>query len=182
MANPTASVELLRERADDHARGPRDAAIVIVEYGDYACPHTRRAHLVVTSLFAGLGPGDQPRFIFRHFPLRDMHPDAEFLSELVEAASARGKFWEMHDHLMGHRAAIRRDDLAADAAAVGLELETLNALIGTPALKNRVEADVLSGRANGVHSTPTFFFDGVLHDGHYDAPTLRGKLEEARRR
>jgi protein-disulfide isomerase len=182
MANPTAPAELLRERADDHARGPCDAAIVIVEYGDYACPHTRRAHLVITPLFAGLGPKDEPRFVFRHFPLRQMHADAEFLSELVEAASVRGKFWEMHDHLMGHRAAIGRDDLAADAAAVGLELAPLNALIGTPALKSRVEADVQSGRANGVHSTPTFFFNGVLHDGHYDAPTLRAKLEEARRR
>jgi protein-disulfide isomerase len=182
MVNPTAPAELLRERADDHARGPRDAAIVIVEYGDYACPHTRRAHLVITSLFAGLAPSDQPRFVFRNFPLREMHPDAEFLSELVEAASARGRFWEMHDHLMGHRAAIHRDDLAAEAAAVGLELEPLNALIGAPTLKNRVEADVLSGHANGVHSTPTFFFNGVLHDGHYDAPTLRAKLEEARRR
>jgi protein-disulfide isomerase len=120
--------------------------------------------------------------VFRNFPLREMHPDAEFRSELVEAASARGRFWEMHDHLMGHRAAIHRDDLAAEAAAVGLELEPLNALIGAPTLKNRVEADVLSGHANGVHSTPTFFFNGVLHDGHYDAPTLRAKLEEARRR
>jgi protein-disulfide isomerase len=182
MAHPTASAELLRERADDHARGPRDATITIVEYGDYACPHTRRAHLILTSLFAGLGPDDQPRFIFRHFPLRDLHPDAEPLSELVEAASVHDKFWEMHDHVMVHRAAIRRDDLAADAAAVGLELERLNGLIGTPALKSRVEADVLSGRANGVHSTPTFFFNGVLHDGHYDAPTLRAKLDEARRR
>src|ERR1700759_483768 len=112
MANST---ELLHERAQDHARGPRDATIVIVEYGDYACAHTRRAHLITTSLFAGLGPTDQPRFIFRHFPLREMHEDAEFLSELVEAASASGKFWEMHDRLMSHRAAIGRDDLAADA-------------------------------------------------------------------
>jgi protein-disulfide isomerase len=182
MANRTDPAGLLGERADDHARGPRDATIVIVEYGDYACPHTRRAHLIVTSLFASLGPRDQPRFVFRHFPLRDMHPDAEFLAELVEAASVHGKFWEMHDQLMRHRAVIERDDLGADAAAVGLELASLNALVGTPASKSRVEADVRSGRSNGVHSTPTFFFNGVLHDGHYDAPTLRAKLEDARRR
>ncbi|HEX4406849.1 MAG TPA: thioredoxin domain-containing protein [Polyangia bacterium] len=178
----TTQAESLAERPDDHARGPRDATIVIVEYGDYACPHTRRAHLIVTSLLASFGPHDQPRFVFRHFPLRELHPDAELLSELVEAASTQGKFWEMHDRLMSHRAALGRDDLAADAAVVGLDLASLNALVGTPALKSRVEADVRSGRSNGVHSTPSFFFNGVLHDGHYDAPTLRARLEDARRR
>jgi len=164
----------------DHARGPDAARLTIVQYGDYDCPHTRRSHAVLASLFASLGPDDQPRFVFRHFPLRHLHENAEILSELAEAAAARGKFWEMHDHLMAHRKAITREDVIADAAASGIELERLNELLGTPALMARVEIDIATGRSCGVHSTPTFFFNGVLHDGHYDETTLRARLESAR--
>jgi protein-disulfide isomerase len=166
----------------DHARGPRDARLTIVQYGDYDCPHTRRSHAVLASLFASLGPDDQPRFVFRHFPLRQLHENAEILSELAEAAAARGKFWEMHDHLMAHRKAITREDVVADAAVSGITLERLSELLGTPPLMARVETDVSSGRSCGVHSTPTFFFNGVLHDGHYDEATLRERLERARPR
>jgi protein-disulfide isomerase len=163
----------------DHARGPQEAAITIVQYGDYDCPHTRRSHGVMAKLFAALGPQDQPRFVFRHFPLRHLHANAEVLSELAEAAATQGKFWEMHDHLMGHRTAITRQDVIADARAAGITLERMEEVVGSPEITARVQADVASGRASGVHSTPTFFFNGVLYDGHFDEGILREQLEWA---
>jgi protein-disulfide isomerase len=163
----------------DHVRGPGQAAITIVQYGDYDCPYTRRSHLVMAQLFAVLGPQGQPRFVFRHFPLRHLHANAEVLSELAEAAAVQGRFWEMHDHLMGHRRAITREDVITDARAAGIALERLDEVVGSPAIAARVQADVSSGRASGVHSTPTFFFNGVLYDGHFDEGILREQLERA---
>jgi NhaA family Na+:H+ antiporter len=181
VAPMTSRAAMLPVHERDHVRGPADADVTIVEYGDYDCPHTRRAHAQLATLFAELGPAAAPRFVYRHFPLRQLHANAEVLSELAEAAAARGKFWEMHDHLRAHRRAIARADVVADAAAAGIALARLEELLGTTALQARVEADIESGRASGVHSTPTFFFNGALHDGHYDAATLREQLARARR-
>jgi protein-disulfide isomerase len=163
----------------DHVRGPLAATLTIVEYGDYDCPHTRRAHTILSSMIARMPR--EPRFVFRYFPLRAIHANAEILAELAEAAAARGKFWEMHDRLMAHRRGITREDVVRDAEAAGVAMEALDGLIGSEAIRARVERDVESGRRAGVHSTPTFFFNGVLHDGHYDEPTLTEKIREALR-
>ena len=165
--------------AADHVRGPDDAQLTIVKYGDYDCPHTRRSHAILSAIIARMTR--QPRFVFRHFPLRHLHENAEMLAELAEAAAARGKFWEMHDHLMAHRRGITRHDVVRDAEAVGVAIEALDELIGADAIRARVERDVESGQRAGVHSTPTFFFNGLLHDGHYDQATLEAKIDEARR-
>lgn len=163
----------------DHVRGPGDAELTIVEYGDFDCPHTRRAHAILSSL---LGRLPHPvRFVFRHFPLRHLHENAQFLSEMAEAAAEHGKFWDLHDRLMAHRRAISRADIGRDAEAVGLPVEMLERQMGSEAVRNRIERDVESGRRAGVHSTPSFFFNGALHDGHYDEPTLAEKILEARR-
>src|SRR3954471_20255523 len=139
--------KMLAVHEGDHVRGPQDAAITIVQYGDYDCPHTRRSHLVMASLFAALGSQGEPRFVFRHFPLRHLHANAEVLSELAEAAAAQGKFWDMHDHLMGHRKAISREDVIADARAAGIALERMDECVGSPEIRARVQTDVASGRA-----------------------------------
>lgn len=176
-ATATAPLQPLDE--SDHVRGPEDAELTIVEYGDYDCPHTRRAHAVLSAVIARLPRA--PRFVFRHFPLRDIHVNAQMLAQLAEAAAARGKFWEMHDHLMAHRRAITGEDIVRDAQAAGVTLESLDQLRDSEAIRARVERDVDSGRRAGVHSTPTFFFNGVLHDGHYDEATLSEKILDARR-
>jgi len=164
----------------DHVRGASNARITIVLYGDYDCPHTRAAHTPLTSVLAELG--DEARFVFRYFPLRHMHANAELLSELAEAAHAQGKFWEMHDHLMAHKRGITARDVAADAAKLGIEMKTLEALVGSHKIQRRVQADVDGGKTSGVHSTPTFFFNGHLHDGHYDESTLREQVARAKDR
>ncbi|HXU60977.1 MAG TPA: thioredoxin domain-containing protein [Polyangia bacterium] len=163
---------------DDHVRGDAGAPVTIVEYGDYDCPHTRAAQASVDELLAR---GDV-RFVFRYFPLRHLHVNAEILARIAEAAQRQDLFWPMHDHLMHHRRAVERDDILADAAAVGLDLRRVHPLLDDAGIAGRIERDVQGGRAAGVHSTPSFFFNGVLHDGHYDVDTLAEQLRRARQR
>jgi protein-disulfide isomerase len=167
------------EHDRDHARGAAAPRVVIVQYGDYDCPHTRAAQPVVDRLLA-----DNPdvRIVFRHFPLRHLHENAEVLSRIAEAADRQHKFWAMHDHLMAHRDAIGARTVLDDASAVGLDVDVVNALLADARLAARIEHDVTRGRASGVHSTPTFFFNGVIHDGHYDHDTLAARLDATRRR
>lgn len=162
----------------DHVRGAAEPAIVLVEYGDYDCPHTRAAQSVVDRLAR---EHRDLRVVFRHFPLRHLHANAEILSRLAEAAALQGKFWEMHDHLMTHRHGIDQETVLADAAAVGVDMKRAARDVSEPHVRGRIEEDVQSGKASGVHSTPSFFFDGVLHDGHYDYDTLSTKLAQAAR-
>jgi protein-disulfide isomerase len=161
----------------DHTRGAPDPAVVIVQYGDYDCPHTRAAQAVMEKLlreFASVS------LVFRHFPLRQIHPNAESLARIAEASTQQGKFWEMHDRLMTHRRAIDESDVLKDAREVGVDMERVRDDIAAgDAIAKRIERDVLSGRASGVHSTPSFFFNDTLHDGHSDYSTLKARLQEA---
>src|SRR5258706_4061845 len=103
----------------DHARGPADAPVTLVEYGDYECPHCGRAHPIVRSIQRELG--ERLRFVFRNFPMTEAHPNAENAAEAAGTAAAQGKFWEMHDELFDHKEALEASDLLATATAIGLE-------------------------------------------------------------
>lgn len=162
---------------DDHVRGADRPAITIIEYGDYDCPHTRRAQAFVDRLVAENG---DVGLVFRHFPLRRLHANAEILARVAEAAELQGRFWAMHDHLMRHRAPIDEQGVLADAEDSEVDMERVRRDVERDDVASRVERDVQSGRALGVHSTPSFFFDGVLHDGHYDFETLAGRLRDTR--
>lgn len=175
----TARKSLQPVQPDDHQRGDADASVTLIEYGDYDCPYTRAAQAAVDQLMAG---GDL-RVVYRHFPLRHLHANAEMLARIAEAAHRQDLFWPMHDRLMNHRPPIRRDDILADAGEIGLDLDAVQGLLDDdPALAARIERDVEHGRAAGVHSTPSFFFNGVLHDGHSDLDTLTKQLRLARQR
>lgn len=165
--------------SDDHVRGADKPTITIIEYGDYDCPHTRAAQLVVDKILA-----EQPdvRIVFRHFPLRHLHPNAESLSRIAESSARQGKYWPMHDHLMHHTGSVDERGLIADAHAVNVDLDKIAKDFKDAKIAARVERDVASGLASGVHSTPTFFFEGQMHDGHYDYRTLCEQLEAARDR
>lgn len=160
----------------DHVRGAADAALTIVQYGDYACPHTRAS---VPVLDAILRENEDVRLVFRHFPLHHLHPDAEALALLAEAAGAQGKFWEAHDRIMG-KASPDPDEVLAALPELGVDRDAVEALLAEGKLEDRVEDDRRGGELAGVHSTPSFFFDGALHDGKYDGKTLREKLAQAR--
>jgi len=162
----------------DHVQGPSDAPSTLVLYGDYECPYTRRAVPAVRALQRERGDG--PRFAFRNFPLVEIHPHALHAAEAAEAAGAQGKFWEMFDLLFAHQTALTDADLRTYAAELGLDADRFERDVSTNAHAARIEEDVRSGEASGVAGTPTFFVDGLRHDGGYDADSLRAAIAAGR--
>lgn len=161
----------------DHVIGPATAPVTLVEYGDYECPHCGRAHPVVKALREQLGRG--LRFAFRHFPLTTVHPHALPAAEAAEAAAAQGRFWEMHDVLFEHQHALEVEDLVRYAASLGLDLARFEQDLVEHVHAPRVREDVLSGARSGVNGTPTFFVNGVRHNGPFDFESLREGIEHA---
>ena len=162
------------EEGVDHVRGPKGARVILV-YGDFECPYTRRAYREVERVEARLGEG--VRFAFRHFPLTEIHPHALAASLTAEAAAAQGRYWEMHDTLFHRQKALEDDDLRAYAADLRLDLVSFDRDRAGEAALERVERDYRSGLKTGqVLGTPTLFIDGVLHEGAFDAKTLLAAL------
>ncbi len=161
----------------DHARGNPDAPAVLVVYGDYECPYSRRAAQEIGLVRRRF---DEGRLLvaFRQFPL-DKHPHARAAAEAAEAAARQGRFWEMHDALYAHSRALEDDDLRAYAADIGLDVERFEDDLAGGAPAARVEEDLASGAASGVHGTPTLFVNGRRYSGFYDAETLADVLDEA---
>ena len=163
----------------DHIRGDDDAPVTLVEYGDYECPYCGRAELVVRQLLQAFG--DDVRYVWRHLPLRDVHPHAETAAEAAEAAGAQGAFWGMHERLIAHQAELRPTDLGRYAEELGLDLERFLEEVGRHAYADRVAEDVAGADASGVAGTPSFFINGRRHDGAYDiANPHRGRPSRSR--
>jgi protein-disulfide isomerase len=154
----------------DHVRGP-SASRLLVEYGDYECPYSRKAFREIERV-EELRGGDL-RFCFRHFPLTDIHPHAFAASAAAEAAARQGRFWEMHALLFHRQKALADDDLRRYAGELGLELDVFDRDRAGAAVAERIGRDVESADASGeVQGTPTLFLDGVVHRGAYDAASL----------
>ena len=160
--------------ADDHAQGPSDAPFVLVQYGDYECPYTRRSLRDVDQVREDLGPA--LRWVFRNFPLTEIHPHALEAAEAAEEAGAQGRFWEMHGLLFAHQKALEPQDLHAYAAELGLDTEAFASALESGVHRERIEADLDGGVRSGVPGTPTFFTNGVRHDGPYAAAELLSAL------
>ena len=160
----------------DHIRGPADAPVTVVEYGDFECPYCGRAEPVMRELLRDFG---DVSYVWRHLPLSDVHPHAQQAAEAAEAADAQGAFWEMHDLLLQHQDALELDDLTGYAAQLGLDIEQfetdLRGRAGTP----RVADDIDSADLSGVSGTPTFFVNGRRHYGAYDIETLSAAVRAA---
>lgn len=154
----------------DHIQGPFDAHLTLLEYGDYECPYCGEAHRVVKAIQEALG--DELRFVFRNFPLTDMHPHAENAAEAAEAAGNQGHFWEMHDLLYEHQDALDDYSLASYADALNLDVEQLMRDILTSLHSPRIREDFTGGVRSGVDGTPTFFMNGVRYDGPLDPETM----------
>lgn len=163
--------------ARDHVEGHTDAIVTLVEYGDYECPYCGRAYPIVKRLQERLGP--QLRFVFRHFPLAQSHPHAQHAAEAAEAAAVQGQFWEMHDALYEHQQALSDRDLLDHAAAIGLDAVRFRMDLVEHAHAQRVRDDFSSGVRSGVNGTPTFFINGLRHEGPWDFNTLLEALEAA---
>ena len=161
----------------DHIQGSSDALITLVMYGDFECPYTRRARPVVHRLLHERG--DRLRYAFRNFPLTQIHPHAQRASEAAEAAASQGKFWEMYDMLFAHQRRLEDTDLARYAEQVGLELSRFERELAGHVYAGRINEDVQSGLESGVEGTPTFFINGLRHDGSFDLGTLLAAIEAA---
>ena len=162
------------ERAD-HVRGGAPAtATVLVEYGDYECPYSRRAYRSIQRVEARMGDG--LCFVFRHLPLREIHPHAQLAAEVVEEAGAQGRFWEMHDMLFHRQKALERADMSGYARELGLDLDELDAALDDGRHRGRIEADLEGGVMAGARGIPTLFIDGELYAGSYETDVLQVAL------
>jgi protein-disulfide isomerase len=158
----------------DHRRGPETARVIVVEYGDYECPYCGQAYPTVKEIQRRLE--ERLRFVFRNFPLSQVHPHAE---HAAEAAAGQGKFWEMHDSLFEHQQALDDAHLVRYAVALNLDEEAFKREMTEHVHTNRVHEDFLSGVRSGVNGTPTFFINGVRHDDSYELETLLAAVEGA---
>jgi protein-disulfide isomerase len=151
--------------------------VTLVEYGDYECPHCGRAYPIVKAiqkLMAG-----RLRFVFRNFPLREVHPHAEHAAEAAEAAGGQGKFWDMHDRLFERQFALDDENLIEYAAELGLDVERFAEELAEGVYAPRVREDFRSGVLSGVNGTPTFFINGVRDDDSWEVEPLLAALKEA---
>jgi protein-disulfide isomerase len=149
--------------ARDHAQGPADAPVTLVEYGDFECPHCGRAYPIVKAVQRSMG--NDLRFVFRNFPLTKSHEHAEHAAEMAEIAGQDGKFWEMHDVLFEHQDALEDEDLIGYAASLGLDPKRAAAALAQGLFSERVREDFASGVKSGVNGTPTFFINDARYDG-----------------
>jgi Na+/H+ antiporter NhaA len=164
----------------DHVRGSESAPVTLVEYGDYECPYCGQAEVVIRELLEAFG--DELRYVWRHLPLNDVHPNAQMAAEAAEAAAAQGAFWEMHDSLLADQDALSGFALRRRAQELGLDVARfIDDLRGRRHLE-RVNDDVASADASGVAGTPTFFINGSRHHGAYDVATLTAAVRAARTR
>jgi Na+/H+ antiporter NhaA len=168
-AEPLVDLYLDVDPERDHVRGPQDAPVTVVEYGDFECPYCGLAEPAVRDLLREFG---DVRYVWRHLPLTDVHPHAQLAAEASEAAADQGAFWEMHDLLLDHQDALRPDDLVGYAERLGLDFDRFSTTLFEHRMVNRIADDVDSADLSGVSGTPTFFVNGRRHYGEYDVATL----------
>lgn len=159
----------------DHRRGPADAPVVFLEYGDYECPHCLQAHGIVLELQERLG--DRFSYVYRHFPISASHVHAQNAAEAAEAAAVQGKFWEMHDKLFANQDALDDEALVRYAGEIGLDVERFQRELHEHAYADRVREDFQSGIRSGANGTPTFFINGERYDGPWDVESLKEEIE-----
>jgi Na+/H+ antiporter NhaA len=164
----------------DHIRGPEDAPVTLIEYGDFECTYCGQAEGVIRELLTSFG--DDVRYVWRHLPLNDVHQHAQLAAEASEAAAAQGGFWEMYDALLGHQGELRPRDVTTYAKQLGLDAERIADELRRRTHAPRVTEDVASADESGVSGTPTFFINGRRHYGAYDIATLSDTVRAARTR
>ena len=161
----------------DHIQGPADAAVTLLEYGDYECPFCGAAYPIVKEAQSRMG--DRLRFVFRNFPISTSHPHAERAAEAAEAAASQGRFWPMHDLLYENQKRLDDADLHDYAKQLGLDVDAFDHDLAGHVHAERVREDFMSGVRSGVNGTPTFYVNGSRHDGGYELDSLLAALERA---
>ncbi len=159
----------------DHAQGPTEAPLTLLEYGDYECPHCGRAYPIVKEIQRLFG--ERLRFVFRNFPLTQSHAHAQQAAEAAEVAGEMAQFWPMHDLLFEKHGVLREASLLEYAAGLGLDRAVFKRKLEGHEGEARVKEDFIGGVKSGVNGTPSFFINGVRYDDSWDLETLAGSLE-----
>lgn len=163
--------------AVDHVRGPADAKVVIIEYGDFECPSCGQAYGAVEIMLKHFG--ERVRFAFRNFPLTEVHPHAAHAAEAAEAAGAQGKFWEMYHQLLTHQLHLKDNNLRQYAAEIELDLQRYDFEMKDEVYRQRVQEHITSGHQAGVRATPAFFVNGRAVDVSFGLQHLEQAIEKA---
>jgi protein-disulfide isomerase len=154
----------------DHIQGNSSAQIELVEYGDYQCPHCGRAYPIIKSIQSELG--DALKFVFRNFPLQEIHPNALNAAVAAEAAGAQEKYWEMHDIIFENQSHLDDASLVKFADKLGVDVEKFEEDFEKPEFLEKVESDFESGVRSGVNGTPSFFINGQKYEGSWEKTAL----------
>ena len=165
------------DEATDHIHGPAFAPVTVIEYGDFECPSCLQAYTSLKVMLPHFG--SQLRFVFRHFPLREVHPHAELAAEAAEAAAAQGKFWPMYELLFTHQQHLKEKQLLDYAGQAGLDLPRYQNEMNDHVYLQRVQENMLGGRHLGVRSTPAFYVNGHFADVSFGFQHLHQAIEKA---
>lgn len=160
---------------EDHIQGNEHSPAILVEYGDYECPHCGRAYRIIQRVQKHFGK--RLGFVFRNFPLKEMHPNAEVAAEAAEFAAAQARFWEMHDGIFEHQETLSLPLLLELAETVGLSVNDLEGALTRGEYAPRVKSDFIGGARSGVNGTPTFFINGHRHDGPFEFEDLVAAID-----
>jgi len=162
----------------DHVRGAKAAGVTLVEYGDYECSYCAQANSVVVQMLSNFD--DQLRYVFRHFPLTEIHPQAEDAAEIAELAATRGKFWEMHEALYANQASLGVPLYVELGKSLAISESDILTSLENRAFASKIRRDYQDGVRCGVDGTPAFFINGRRHNGSYEYESLRAAIEAAR--
>ena len=173
----SAATVLAVDAATDHTRGPADARVTLVEYGDFECPSCRQAHAAIRILLAHYG--EQVRFVFRHFPLREVHPHAELAAEAAEAAGAQHKFWPFHELLFAHQQQLDEKHVRQCAEQAGLDMARFTNEMRDHVYLQRVQEHIEGGRRLHVRATPAFYVNGAFCDVSFGVEHLHKAIDVA---
>ncbi len=168
---------LAPDGAIDHIQGPPNAKVTLVEYGDFECPSCAQAHAALKIMLAHFGP--QVRYVFRHFPLREVHPHAELAAEAAEAAGAQGKFWPYHDMLFDHQQHLDEKHLAQYAKDLGLDMARFENEMRDHVYLQRVQEQMQGATALGVRATPSFYVNAAFCDVSFGLEHLHQAIDKA---
>ncbi len=178
MSQQVSQSQLLHPVTDaDHRHGLSTAPVTLVEYGDYQCPDCFQMYPLLIDVQEYFG--ERLRFVFRHFPVSSKHPEAELAAEAAEAASAQGRFWEMHGMLFVNQFALRLDNLLEYAKRISLDIPRFRSDLEAHTFRGRVQDDLRRGEENGVKGTPTFFLNATRYEGEANLEDLLTAIQNA---
>src|SRR5918996_2277736 len=177
MEIETVKLALPVSRSRDHIQGPDTAPATLVEYGDYECPFCGQAYIIIKQVQNLLS--NDLRFIFRNFPLTQVHPHAQHAAEAAESAGSQNEFWKMHDYLYEHQQQLADKHLRQYASALGMDVERFDDEMARHIHANRVREDFMSGVRSGVNGTPTFYINGIRHDDSWDGKMLLAAIKDS---